>query len=116
MEKVEYRLMEKKVDGMKNAASTYTTKRAGEMATALRATRPDLRKDDEGGLIASDTAEEPKAARNDSCAQNRMVTWLRPVPIADRVELEGALQPLSSSSKRSKRLSTRTGTVDNVSS
>ena len=59
MEKVEYRLMEKKVDGMKNAASTYTTKRAGEMATALRATRPDLRKDDEGGLIAPDTAEEP---------------------------------------------------------
>ena len=35
MERVEYRLMEKKVDGMKNAASTYTTKRAGEITTAL---------------------------------------------------------------------------------
>ena len=35
MERVEYRLMEKKVDGMRNAASTYTTKKSGEITTAL---------------------------------------------------------------------------------
>ena len=118
MARVEYRLMEIKVDGMKNAASTYTTQKAGEMATALQAMKPDLRKDDQDGQVAAETADEPAAARNDSCAQNGVVTRIKPVPMADALDLDRPIQPINSaSSKRSKRMSRGgTATMDAVSS
>ena len=50
--------------------------------------KPDLRADDRDGLIAAETADEPQAAKNDSCAQNGVVTRIKPVPMTVQLDLD----------------------------
>ena len=68
MKTVDLRLTEKKVDGLRVPASTYTTCKTAQMVSCYKVTAPDAKRDDAAELLGAGSSEEPMPASKDSWA------------------------------------------------